>query len=83
MARSSQYGDVKIDVLAEIRRAAESHAKPPSVRTLATKFNVSVSTMHSYLSKLADEGMVEWSPGRHRTMRLTPTGSQLSSQPAP
>lgn len=83
MARSSPYGDVKFQVLAELRKAAEKHAKPPSVRMLAETFSVSPSTMHSYLAKLIEEGMIEWSPGRHRTWRLTQAGIAASSQPVP
>ena len=83
MARASKYEDVKGDVLDKIGAAAISHGKPPSVRDLAAAFEVSVSTMHSYLSKLAEEGKVEWRSGRHRSLRLTPEGFQASSLQVP
>lgn len=78
MARASRYEDVKHDVLRTVRAAEVAHGKPPTVRTLATTHEVSVSTMHSYLTRLAEEGMVEWTPGRHRSLRLTRAASQLS-----
>ena len=74
MARSSQYGDQKTAVLTEIGRRIASHSKVPTVRELAEHFEVSPSTMHSWLGRLESEGLVEWSPGRHRSLRLTSEG---------
>ena len=82
MARASKYEDVKRDILAEIAASADAHGKAPSVRDLAEAHQVSVSTMHSFLSKLQGEGMIEWKSGRHRSLRLTPQGFQASSLPA-
>jgi DNA-binding GntR family transcriptional regulator len=83
MARVSRYEDVKDGILAKISDAALAHSKPPAVRTLAQEFEVSVSTMHSYLTRLADEGMIHWRPGRHRSLTCTPQGFQRLSQSAP
>jgi DNA-binding transcriptional regulator YhcF (GntR family) len=69
MARASRYEDVKQEILDEIAAVDAAHGKPPSVRDLAGRFEVSVSTMHSFLKKMLEEGMVEWKPGRHRTLR--------------
>lgn len=79
MARASKYGEVRWDILSTIAATAASHAKPPAVRDLAEKFEVSPSTMHSFLSKLSEEGMIEWKPGRHRSLHLTPAGIQALS----
>lgn len=79
MARASKYPEVKKDVLGAIVEAAVAHRSGPSVRDLATSFEVSPSTMHSFLSKLADEGLVEWNPGRHRSLRPTQAGFVASS----
>lgn len=79
MARVSQYGDQKVAVLAEISERVRRHSKVPTVRELADRFAISTATMHSWLKRLAEEGLVEWSPGRHRSLRCTPRGIQLLS----
>lgn len=81
MARASRYQAVKGEILAQIAKTEASHAKPPAVRDLAEVHEVSVSTMHSFLTKMNGEGLIEWKPGRHRSLRLTPQGSQASSRP--
>lgn len=83
MARASKYEAVKAEILAQIAATEASHAKPPAVRDLAEAHEVSVSTMHSFLKKLNAEGLIEWKPGRHRSLRLTPQASPASLPPAP
>jgi len=75
MARASLYAAHRDQVLRCIDTSVKSHARPPSVRELAEECGVGVATMHSYLQKLAEEGVVEWRQGRHRSLRLTPEGS--------
>ena len=81
MARASKYEGKRDEVLALIGGAALRHSKPPTVRLLAEEAGVGVATMHSYLTKLAQEGLVEWRPGKHRSLALTPQGSQRLSSP--
>ena len=81
MARASKYSDQKLVVLQEIADRVRHHSKVPSVRELADRFQVSPATMHSWLNRLNNEGLVEWTPGRHRSLRVTPQAfQQLSSQ---
>ncbi len=80
MARASQYGDTRDKILDSVHKTALAHGKPPSVRNLAEEFDVGVATMHDYLKKLADEGMVEWRPGRHRSLHLTDLALRELSQ---
>lgn len=75
MARASLYAAQRDQILRSIQSSMRSHAKPPSVRELAEDCGVGVATMHSYLKRLAEEGVVEWRQGRHRSLRLTPKGS--------
>jgi DNA-binding IclR family transcriptional regulator len=82
MARVSHYEDKKLRVLAMIAEARGRHSKPPTVRTLAVETGVGVATMHAYLHRLAEEGMVEWSPRQHRSLNLTPQGFQQLSPSA-
>ena len=74
MARASHYQDDREQVLGLVLAAAQSHGRPPSIRDLAEKTGVGVATMHSYLKKLSDEGLIEWVPGRHRSLQVTPAG---------
>lgn len=71
MVRASKFEDTREKILVVLNEAHAAHGKPPSVRDLADQFDVGVATMHSYLQKLAKEGMVEWRPGRHRSLHLT------------
>ena len=76
MARASQYTQNREKILRSVADAAHSHGRSPSVRQLAEQVGVGVATMHSYLQKLSEEGLIEWRPGRHRSIHLTPQGSQ-------
>lgn len=75
MARASRYKTEKIRILGLVDAAAQAHGRSPSVRDLAMAADVGVATMHSYLHKLAAEGLIEWAPGRHRSLRLTAAGA--------
>jgi DNA-binding IclR family transcriptional regulator len=79
MARLSQYRDQRLAVLTEISERVRRHSKVPTVRELAERFDISAATMHSWLTRLAEEGLVEWTPGRHRSLRCTPRAIQLLS----
>lgn len=79
MARVSQYEDHKEAILVAISKASLAHSRPPTVRALASEFDVGVATMHSYLTRLAEEGMVEWSKGQHRSLKATQQGFRTPS----
>lgn len=80
MARQSRYEDSKLTVLELIKERVDRHDKPPTVRELTEDVKVSVSTMHSYLARLAEEGLVQWRPKSHRSLSLSPAGIQLLTQ---
>jgi Mn-dependent DtxR family transcriptional regulator len=83
MGRKSGYPSNRKALLALI--ANTGHGRSPSVRWIADELDVGVATAHSYLELLADEGMIEWTPRQHRSIRLTLKGSQalqsLASSP--
>lgn len=84
MARASHYGDKKMALLRAILDAADHHGRPPTVRMLAEGAGVGVATLHLYLNKMAQEGLVEWQAKSHRSLRCTPRAIQLlSSQATP
>jgi DNA-binding transcriptional regulator YhcF (GntR family) len=82
MARPSKFEEHRDVVLVFIHNAASRHSRPPTVRTLAEVVGVGVATMHSYLGKLAEEGLVEWQPRSHRSVRCTQAGIQHVSSRA-
>lgn len=77
MPRESRYDASRHKVLQVIQAKMLSHGQPPSVRELAEAADVGVATMHDYLVKLNEEGLIEWQRGRHRSLRCTPAGSRL------
>jgi DNA-binding MarR family transcriptional regulator len=74
MSRATRFDEVAPSVLEMVFAAESRHAKPPSVRDLADAAGVAVATMHSYLTKLSEDGLLEWRSGRHRSLRLTDAG---------
>lgn len=80
MARASRYDEVAPKVLEQIAEAERRHSKPPSVRGLADTHGVAVATMHSYLSRLAEAGQIEWRAARHRSLKLTDAGREALAE---
>lgn len=77
MPRGTRYQDDKGSVVKIIDAARLAHARPPTIRALASEIGVGTATMHSYLKKMADEGLVEWTVGHHRSLRVTLLGQAL------
>lgn len=80
MARASKYDESKRYMLRRIL-GSQGQSAAPSVREFAQELDIGVATVHSYLSKLAEEGLIEWEQGRHRSLRLTPTGAASIDAP--
>lgn len=74
MARPSKFSEHRRDVLIAIKGLSKVEGKPPTVRELSETTGVSVSTMHAYIMRLHDEGLVTWQPRSHRSIRLTMAG---------
>lgn len=79
MARISHYEDNRREVLRLIFQAQVAHGKAPSIRFLARHCHVGLATMHSYLTKMHEEGLVEWRPGKHRSLKCTEMGRHALS----
>lgn len=77
MGRQSHYEDKKHSLLACVDKMSRSLGRAPSVRELADGIDVGVATVHSYLGKMAAEGLVQWQPKSHRSLRVTSEGHDL------
>lgn len=71
MGRRSLYEIRKDSVLYAVKRLTDERGSPPSLRDVAEVTGISVSTLHNYLPKMQEEGLVTWQPYSHRTIRLT------------
>lgn len=71
VGRRSLYEVRKDSVLFAVKRLTDERGSPPSLRDVAEVTGISVSTLHNYLPRMADEGLVTWQPRSHRTIRLT------------
>lgn len=78
--RVSRFGEKRVEVLTQVVNAMRRHSKVPTVRELADRFDISPGTMHSWLTKLAEEGLIEWTPRTHRSLHCTPEGLALVTE---
>jgi Mn-dependent DtxR family transcriptional regulator len=83
MGRRSQYPVKRQEVVRAIFSLTQELHRTPSVREIAGRTGVSLATLHSYLENLAEEGLIEWRPKRHRSLRLTPKGQELATTDVP
>lgn len=77
MARPSLYKLNRDVVISAIDSLSRSAGKPPTMREVAERTGISVSTLHSYVNRMHDEGLVTWQPRSHRSVRLTAQGMNL------
>lgn len=77
MARPSLYELNRDVVVIAIASLSRSSGKPPTLREVSERTGISVSTLHSYVNRMHDEGLVTWQPRSHRSVRLTAQGMEL------
>lgn len=69
--KRSKMSEKQFAIYAEIESFIAKHKYPPSVRELAAAFNIqSPSTIHSYLRRLKDHGLIGWEPNSPRTLHI-------------
>lgn len=76
MARKSQYEYRKWVIAMAIHEIARYKGRPPALREVSERTSIPLSTIHSYLDQLQDDGIAEWQGGAHRTLRLTDSAEQ-------
>ncbi|MBQ8551840.1 MAG: transcriptional repressor LexA [Clostridia bacterium] len=63
-----------------ILNAIKNEGYAPSVRDICNALNMkSTSTVHTYLARLEEKGMIQKDPGKSRTLRVDNGGTQSSS----
>jgi SOS-response transcriptional repressor LexA len=61
----------ELEVLDFIEQYEARHAQPPTVREIAEGMNLaSPNAVYKYLTRLRNEGRLQWEPRRHRGLRL-------------
>lgn len=83
MGRQSQYPVKRDEIVTAISTILGESHRNPTMREIATRTNLSVATLHAYLGKLSDEGLIEWRTKRHRSIRLTPEGQRRANTTVP
>lgn len=85
MGRKSHYQQHRADVLRLIEDSWARRVTAPTVRDLAEAVGVGVATMHLYLGRMYEEGLIEWLPGsrRSKTLKVSSSGRQLLSSLVP
>lgn len=70
MPRHSLYTYKRDGILDAIRRLSVATGKAPTIREIAEVADVSIATLHLYLGKMRDEGLITWTERHHRSLRL-------------
>lgn len=70
MPRQSLYQFKRDGILTAIETLRAATGKAPSIREIAEVADVSIATLHSYLVKMKDEGVIEWQERHHRSLKL-------------
>lgn len=72
MPRQSLYMYKREGILDAVATlTAASGGKAPSIREIAEVADVSIATLHLYLHKMKDEGVISWTERHHRTLKVT------------
>lgn len=83
MPRKSRYPAKRGEIIEAITALTLEYHRTPSVRELSERIDVPVATLHSYLERLSNEGLIRWEAKRHRSLKLTPEGERIASTQAP
>lgn len=70
MPRQSLYMFKRDGILDAIDTLTVAGGKAPSIREIADVADVSIATLHSYLQRMKEEGLISWTERHHRSLRL-------------
>lgn len=78
MARQSLYLIRRDAILEAIEKLSAAHGgRSPSLREISDLADVSVASLHAYLSKMRQEGLIEWEPKSHRSLKIVSMNPRL------
>jgi SOS-response transcriptional repressor LexA len=80
MPRQSLYQFKRDGILDAISTLSAATGKAPSIREIAQVADVSIATLHCYLTKMKDEGVISWTERHHRSLKVLETGNSLATQ---
>lgn len=72
MPRQSLYPFKRDGILDAVSALTAAKGKAPSIREIAEVADVSLATLHSYLERMRDEGVITWTERHHRSLKVTP-----------
>lgn len=70
MPRHSLYLFKRDGILEVIETLTNASGKAPSIREIAEVADVSIATLHLYLTKMKEEGLISWTERHHRSLRV-------------
>lgn len=75
MPRQSLYQFKRDGILDAISKLTAATGKTPSIREIAEVADVSIATLHLYLTKMKEEGLISWTERHHRSLRVERPGA--------
>lgn len=74
MPRQSLYLYKRDGILDAIETLTAATGKAPSIREIAQVADVSIATLHSYLTRMKNEGVISWQERHHRSLKVLSPG---------
>lgn len=70
MPRQSLYHFKRDGILDTIETLTVATGKAPSIREIAQVADVSIATLHLYLTRMKEEGLIQWTERHHRSLKV-------------
>lgn len=77
MPRQSLYQFKRDGIINAVETLTAATGKAPSIREIAEVADVSIATLHSYLVRMKDEGVISWTERHHRSLKVSLPISRL------
>lgn len=81
MARPSEYPQYRRVILRIVEWTWKEQGRAPTLRDLSDATGISLGTAQKYIKRLHEEGLVQWTPKKHRSIKLSKQGQEALSSP--
>lgn len=81
MARPSKYPQYRRVILRIVEWTWKEQGRAPTLRDLSDATGISLGTAQKYVKRLNEEGLLHWTPKRHRSIKLSRQGQEVLSSP--